>query len=134
MCFREVSVKCTRVPPSLMFALAFLTFLLPLGQASAGAAVDASDIFLQGRLFNSGGNRASNLAVADLNGDGKLDIVVANTCVSGSVCGPGGAGSVGVLIGNGDGTYQLAVIYYSYATVVASVAIADVNGDGEPDV
>jgi hypothetical protein len=127
-------VKGTRVPQSLMFALAFLTFLLPLGQASAGAAVDASDIFLEGRLFNSGGNGVSNLAVADLNGDGKLDIVAANTCVSGSLCGAGVAGSVGVVIGNGDGTYQPAVIYYSYATVVASVAIADVNGDGKPDV
>ena len=102
--------------------------------APTPAAVDASGIFLEGRLFNSGGNRVSNLAVADLNGDGKLDVVVANTCVSGSACGTGGAGSVGVLMGNGDGTYQPAVIYYTSSTEVWSVTIADINGDGRLDV
>jgi hypothetical protein len=119
---------------SLFAVLGLSTCLVLTGETSAIAAVDASGIFLEGRLFNSGGNAASNLVVADLNGDGNLDVVVANTCVSGSLCGGGVAGSVGVLLGNGDGRYQSAAIYYSYATVVASVVVGDVNGDGKPDI
>lgn len=42
------------------------------------------------------------MAVADLNGDGKLDLVVAN-----------GNGNVGVLLGNGDGTFKAAMNYNS---------------------
>ncbi len=65
---------------------------------------------------------AESVAVADLNGDGKTDGVVANY-----------DGTVGVLLGNGDGTFQPAITYnsggYSY-----SVAVSDVNGDGKPDV
>ena len=108
----------------------------PAGTANlaTGTNLDVSEIFLEGRLFGSGGNGVTNLAVADLNGDGKLDVVVANSCVSGSLCGGNVAGSVGVLMGNGDGTYQPAVIYYSYSTVVASIAVADVNGDGKLDI
>jgi Bacterial Ig-like domain (group 3)/FG-GAP-like repeat/FG-GAP repeat len=99
-----------------------------------GTSLDVSEIFLEGRLFGSGGNGVTNLAAADLNSDGKLDLVVANNCVSGSVCGGNVAGSVGVLLGNGDGTYQPAVIYYTYSSEVYSVTVADVNGDGKPDV
>ena len=82
--------------------------------------------------YNSGGYSALSVAVADVNGDGKPDVVVANECSSSS-CGSGSNGSVGVLLGNGDGTFQTAVAYWSgYDTY--STTIADVNGDGKPDV
>ena len=55
----------------------------------------------------------------DLNGDGHLDILVNN---------PVGAQTF-VLLGNGDGTFQPAVVYTSYALL-----LADVNGDGHPDL
>jgi hypothetical protein len=50
-------------------------------------------------------------AVADVNRDGKLDLVVANSCISVSSCVNGGV--VSVLLGNGDGTFQPAVTYGS---------------------
>ena len=80
--------------------------------------------------YGSGGNWADSVAVADVNGDGKPDLVVANYCASGSCAN----GTVGVLLGNGDGTFQSAVTYGSGGTDAYSVAVADVNGDGKPDL
>ena len=85
--------------------------------------------------YGSGAYLAESVAVADLNGDGKLDIVVANNCDTTSSCtGLAGPGSVGVLLNNGDGTFQTAVTYSAGGSATASIAVADVNGDGKPDV
>jgi FG-GAP-like repeat len=83
--------------------------------------------------YGSGGYNASSVAIADVNGDGKPDIVVANSCGSSSSC-TGPVGTVGVLLGNGDGTFQTAVTYDSGGINARGVAIADVNGDGKPDL
>jgi hypothetical protein len=82
------------------------------------------------------------VVIADVNGDGKPDLVIANTCGMHYNCYPSGEGSVSVLLGNGDGTFQPAVPYDSGgsgATVVPwpgmnQLAVADVNGDGKPDI
>ena len=39
-----------------------------------------------------------------------------------------------MLLGNGDGTFQPAVSYGSGGLDAASVAVADLNGDGKPDL
>ena len=78
----------------------------------------------------SGGSwEANSVAVADVNGDGYPDLVVADEGPW-----PFTHGAVGVLLGNGDGTFQPAVTYSSGAGGAYSVAVADVNGDGKPDV
>jgi hypothetical protein len=63
------------------------------------------------------------LAVADFNGDGKLDLAtVANQSYS-----------VAILLGNGDGTFQERQLrlgdYFAY-----SVSVGDFNGDGKADL
>lgn len=80
--------------------------------------------------YGSGGVGAYTVAVGDLNGDGKPDLIVANESADSS----GGNGSVGVLLGNGDGTFQPAVAYASGGYQTRSVAVADVNGDGKLDL
>jgi hypothetical protein len=65
----------------------------------------------------------SSLAVADINGDGQLDLVVTNQ----------GSDTVSVLLGNGDGTFQ-SNVDYGAGGAPTSVAVADFNGDGKPDL
>jgi|HubBroStandDraft_6_1064221.scaffolds.fasta_scaffold00550_30 hypothetical protein len=95
--------------------------LLGIGNGSFQSAV----------AYDSGGYSASAIAVGDVNGDGKLDLIVANECGAGTSC---TTGSVGVLLGNGDGTFQPAVTYSSGGNEALSVAVADVNDDGKPDI
>jgi hypothetical protein len=83
--------------------------------------------------YSSGGYIGAAVAIADLRGDGKLDVVVTNRCQSN--CSEGsGPGGVSVLLGNGDGTFQPAVSYSSGGYNAGSLAIADLNKDGKPDL
>jgi hypothetical protein len=85
--------------------------------------------------YSSGGYYAQSVAIADVNGDGKLDLLVQNLCV-GNNCNrnSNGMGTVGVLLGNGDGTFQAAMSYNSGGILAVLVAVGDVNGDGHPDL
>jgi FG-GAP-like repeat/HYDIN/CFA65/VesB-like, Ig-like domain/Abnormal spindle-like microcephaly-assoc'd, ASPM-SPD-2-Hydin len=58
--------------------------------------------------------------LGDLNGDGKLDAVMTAT-----------GASVGVFLGNGDGTFQSEV---DYGGAGSSLALGDLNGDGSLDI
>jgi hypothetical protein len=70
---------------------------------------------------------ASDLNAADLNGDGNGDLIVANSIATNS-------GSVSVLLGNPDGSFQPAVSYPTAGVGTISAVIDDVNGDGKLDV
>ena len=84
--------------------------------------------------YKSGGVYANMVAVADLRGNGKLDLVVGNGCATGVECSGPTDGVVGILLGNGDGTFRKAVTYDAGGFVAYSVAVADLNGDGIPDI
>jgi hypothetical protein len=69
------------------------------------------------------GQAPVHTAVGDFNLDGRMDFVVANH----------GDGSISVVLGNGDGTFQ-PTQGISVGSGPDSVAVADVNGDSFPDI
>src|SRR5579859_4938486 len=69
------------------------------------------------------GSGPEAVAVADLNGDGKPDVVIANQK----------SNTISVLLGNGDGTLK-PQITYAVGAAPHVVVINDVNGDGVPDL
>jgi hypothetical protein len=71
------------------------------------------------------GTQPSCVAVGDFNGDNKADLAVTN----------GNDGTVSILLGNGDGTFASASgSPFSVGNRPASVGVADLNGDGKPDL
>ena len=87
-------------------------------------------VFFTAPTFGSAGRSARNTEIGDFNGEGKLDLLISNECLSDADC---TQGTVAVLLGNGDGTYQPALVSNT-AAVLASVAIGDFNRDGKLDV
>ena len=77
--------------------------------------------------FNFTYNPWDSYALEDLNGDGKLDLVLA----------PGYGYQIGIFPGNGDGTFAQPVYYpvnNQYTGGAYGIAVVDFNGDGVSDV
>jgi hypothetical protein len=64
-----------------------------------------------------------SVAIGDFNKDGKLDLAVTNVF----------GGSVSVLMGNGNGSFQPQV-QYPVAGLADALVVDDFNGDGELDI
>ena len=73
------------------------------------------------------GSTASSVVIGDFNKDGFVDIAVANQDSNNH-------GSVSVLLGNGDGTFQPAAFYQAGTTDVGAVATGDFDGNGNLDL
>src|SRR5206468_4724822 len=69
------------------------------------------------------GSSPYSVAIGDLNGDGKPDLVVPNF----------GSNTVSVLLGSGNGSFGVKTDFGTGA-LPTSVAIGDLNGDGKPEL
>jgi protocatechuate 3,4-dioxygenase beta subunit len=68
----------------------------------------------------------SQVVMGDFNGDGKVDLAFASSNSS--------TGTLQVLIGKGDGTFQAPVSYSTGAGNLTALAVGDFNGDGNSDL
>ena len=97
-----------------------------IGGAVAVLLGKADGSFNGANNFGTAADLPSSVAVADLNGDGKRDLAIANL----------NSGNVSVLLGNGSGTSfsHAPGSPFAVGTRPASIAIADFNSDGKLDL
>ncbi len=88
----------------------------------------ASGLQLSG-TFSSGGAVPGPIVAADFDGDGKLDLAVVNAPSDDRAT----AGNLAVFFGDGHGAFAVAHTY-SAGSLPVRLAVADLNGDGKPDL
>jgi hypothetical protein len=98
-------------------ALSGIVFYLLVGTLSAHAGQ-----FLEAPQYPTGSNPQA-AAIGDFNGDGKLDLAIANAT----------SNTISVLLGKGDGTFAPKVDYATGNTP-QGIAVGDFNGDGHLDI
>jgi flagellin-like hook-associated protein FlgL len=94
-----------------------------LVNTSSAVSTNKGDGTFQARQAFSTGSPPLEVAVSDLNGDGKNDMVTADRT----------ANAVSLFLGNGNGTFQVRQAFTT-GTHPVSVAVADLNGDGKGDL
>jgi hypothetical protein len=95
-------------------------------KSAVGVLVNVGNSQFAAPLTFDAGINPNEIGLGDLNGDGLTDLVIPNQSA--------GANYVSVLQGNGNGTFRARQTYYTGDTSPSSVAVADFNGDGKPDL
>jgi hypothetical protein len=105
------------------YSPSYLTILLNNGDGSFTAKPTVVAV----SAGSGGGDVVSGtMTTADFNGDGKLDLAIVGDYVS--------VGGVGILLGNGDGTFTAAGPNLDVNADFGLIATGDFNGDGIPDL
>src|SRR5438874_3309281 len=120
---------------SVIVLLLLSSTLIPGGGVSSlhaqQNAIPASPgpVFRKVATYSTEGLDSRIVAVGDINGDGKLDLVFTTcqdvTCVGGSVV---------ARLGNGDGTFRRALVSFAGNGAPNSMVVGDFNHDGKPDL
>jgi hypothetical protein len=74
------------------------------------------------------GGNGTVMGLADLNGDGRTDLVVSSSGASTHIQ------ETGILLGNGDGTFGPLIAVPTTGQLPSSVLVADMNMDNRPDI
>jgi VCBS repeat protein len=108
------------------FCVLVALLLLLTGCGSAGKTPLATLAFAPRIDLPTNGNGSDYLAIADFNGDGKLDIAISG----------GNASSVAVFLNNGNGTFSAPVVttFAPQTFDVGGIVVGDFNEDGIRDL
>lgn len=101
---------------------------LAMSEFSPGGEVEVllgngDGTFQAAQSFVAGGPQGNGIVAADFNGDGKIDLAVANDI----------GNSVSIFLGNGDGTFQ-PHMDITNINQPEEIAVGDFNGDGKLDL
>jgi VCBS repeat protein/IPT/TIG domain-containing protein len=97
------------------------------GPGAVSILLGNGDGTLQPDVDYPGGSSPTTVAVGDFNGDGKIDLAVANSSF--------GTGSASIVLGNGDGTFQAPLTFaIGENFFMAPLAVGDFNADGKLDL
>jgi hypothetical protein len=94
--------------------------------------IGKGDGTFQPRLVFAEGIFPLSIAIADFNGDRHRDLAIANPCGTDEAC--ASVGSVGIMLGNGDGTFQPVVNYPTTSYLTTRVDVRNFNRGAHPDV
>jgi len=104
-----------------------LDFVVANDESSISIFLGNGDGTFQPQIITPVTLQAFTLAVGDLNGDGKLDVVVGYINSSTTT-------NIGVLLGNGDGTFQPVRNYLAGGTNTEGAVLADLRNNGLLDL
>lgn len=113
--FESSTLGAAKMCPTIWLGLGLLLGRAGLAQAGLDFAAISN-----GSLTGANPNVSAS---ADLNGDGKADLVTANSYDN----------TVSVMLGKGNGTFR-AKVDYSVGSSTYGIVVADLNGDGKPDL